>query len=156
HHLRAVFLEELYDSKRFPLICLLDGERFSISVPEWFDLAQVFVNLSFRLSYTLPSIKRNPTNGEFSLLHIRVVVTLIKVAIDNYDPRVLTVHTDDWDKVIEYIRGWVGAVSGLAVVERSQVGKLLMAVNIHPAAAADGMLPERYTYALAVACALRS
>ena len=156
HHLRAVFLEELYDAERFPLICLLDGERFSISVPEGFDLAQVFVNLSFKLSHTQPSIKRNPTNGELSLLHIHDVDTLIKVAIDNYDPRVLTVHTDDWDKVIEYIRGWVGAVSGLAVAERSQVGKLLMAVNIHPAAAADGVLPERYTYALAVACALRS
>jgi hypothetical protein len=156
YHLRAVFLEELYYAERFPLICLLDGERFSISVPEGFDPAQVFVNLSSRLAHTQPSIKRNPTNGELSLLHIYDVNTLIKVAIDSYEPRMLTVHTNDWDKVIEYIRGWVGAVSGLAVAERSQVGKLLMAVNIHPAAAAEEVLPERYTYALAIACALRS
>jgi hypothetical protein len=156
YYLRDVFLEELYYAERFPLICLLDGERFSISVPEGFDPAQVFINLSFKLAHTQPSIKRNPTNGELSLLHIHDVDTLIKVAIDHYEPRVLTVHTDDWDTVMAYIRGWVGAVSGLAVAERSQVGKLLMAVNPHPAAAAEGVLPERYTYALAIACALRS
>ena len=156
HYLRMAFLEELYDAERLPLICLLDGERLSISVPERFDLSQVFANFTSRLAHTQQSVKRNATNGELTLLHIHDVATLIKVAIDSYEPRLLTIHANDWEEVIAYMRGWVGAVRGLAVAERSQVGKLLLAVNLHPATVTEGVLPERYTYALAIACALRS
>jgi hypothetical protein len=46
HYLRMAFLEELYDAERLPLICLLNGERLSISVPEWLDLSPVFANLT--------------------------------------------------------------------------------------------------------------
>ena len=156
HYLRMAFLEKLYDAKRLPLICLLDGERLSISVPEWLDLSQVFANFTSRLAHTQESVKRNATNGELTLLHIHDVATLIKVAIDSYEPRLLTIHANDWEEVIAYMRGWVGAVRGLAVAERSQVGKLLLAVHLHPATVAEEVLPERYTYALAIACALRS
>lgn len=156
HYLRMALHEELFYAERWPLVCLLNGERLSVSVPEWFDLGKVFINLTSRLEHTTPSIKRNATNGELALLHIHDVDILIKVAIDSYEPRVLTVHADDWETVSVYIRGWVGAISGLAVVERRPVGKLLLAVNLHTATAAEGLLPEQYTYALAVACALRS
>lgn len=156
HHLRAVFLDHLYDKERFPLVCLLDGERLSITVPQWFDVAEVFEDLQGKLAFNQPSIKRNHTNGELSLLHIHDVTTLIRVATDDasYEPRVLTVHIDNWETVIDYIRGWVGAVGGLVVRDRSATGKLLLPVAVHDAA--DLELPERYTYALAIACALRS
>lgn len=158
HHLRDVFLQRLYRAERFPLVCLLDGERLSITVPEWFDVAAVFEDLQGKLTFNERDelIKRNHTNGELSLLHIHDVATLIHVATDDasYEPRMLTIHADDWEMVIDYIRGWAGAVGGLVIRDRSQSGKLLLPVTVHDAA--DSELPNRYAYALAIACALRS
>jgi hypothetical protein len=156
HHVRAAFLEQLYDKKRFPLVCLLDGERLSLTVPEWFGVAEVFQGLQHHLASNQPSIKRNHTNGELSLLHIHDVDTLIRIASsdDSYEPRVLTVHANDWDTVIDYVRGWIGAVGGLVMRDRSASGKLLLPVAMHDAT--DAELPERYAYALTIACALRS
>ena len=156
HHLRTAFLEQLYYKERFPLVCLLDGERLSITVPEWFDVAEILQGLQRNLASNLPSIKRNHTNGELSLLHIHDIATFIRVASndDSYEPRVLTVHANDWESVIDYIRGWVGAVGGLVMRDRSASGKLLLPVAMHDAT--DAELPERYAYALTIACALRS
>jgi hypothetical protein len=157
YHLRAVCLEHLDYKERFPLVCLLDGEHLSITVPEWFDVAEVLESLQGQLAFNERDerIKRNHTNGELSLLHIHDVTTLIRVATDDaYEPRVLTVHIDDWDAVIDYIRSWVGAVGGLVIRDQSATGKLLLPVAVHDTA--DLELPERYAYALAIACTLRS
>jgi hypothetical protein len=157
HYLRKAFLERLSYAARFPLVCLLDGERLSITVPEWFDVAGVFADFQGNLAFNERDelIKRNHTNGELSLLHIHDITTLIRVATDDasYESRVLTVHANDWDAVIDYIRGWVGAVGGLVIRDRSATGKLLLPVAVHDTA--DPELPERYAYALAIACALR-
>ena len=155
-HLQQVFLDQLYDEYRFPLVCLLEGQRLWISLQADFDLEAVFKVLEENLSQNFPSIKRNHTNGELNLLHLHDVETLIREATDaaSYGSRFLTIHSKDWDQVITYIRSWAASVSGLVVLEKG-TGKLLLPL------APDTKTQEyfeptgQYRYALAIAAALR-
>jgi hypothetical protein len=156
-HLQQTFLDVLYDNQYFPLVGLLEGERLTVSVPEKFDLAAVFEQLSYRLASNTPNIKRNHTNGELNLLHVHDIDTLIEEATDisSYEPRFLTIHSRDWEDVINYIEKWAGGINGLSLLEPGK-GKLLLPIAPNVSKGQTVVeLAERYQYALAIAAALR-
>ena len=105
HKLQYHFLYDFYAKQIFPLVCLLDGQQFYISVPEKYDFSPVFQALEEEMAFKQPDMKRNPTNGEISLFQVHNAKALIK-AIEKYDrenknnaPKLLVVHVDDWDEV---------------------------------------------------------
>ncbi|RKZ44832.1 MAG: hypothetical protein DRQ41_01815 [Gammaproteobacteria bacterium] len=156
HKLQYHFLYDFYAKQIFPLVCLLDGQQFYISVPEKYDFSPVFQALEEEMAFKQPDMKRNPTNGEISLFQVHNAKALIK-AIEKYDrenknnaPKLLVVHVDDWDEVYRYITAWAGDVGDLSLVDKAEVGKLLLTVTV------ESSPPPEYTHALLVATALRA
>jgi hypothetical protein len=159
HKLQYCFLYEFYANNTFPLICLLEGQQFWISVPQNFDLNPVFEHLADNITFTEPDIKRNATNGEVSLFDIFSAIELIK-AVHKYDresklnaSKLLAVHLNDWDIVQEYIQAWIGQIcledGDVSLVKKAEKGKLLATVT------PETTPPSKYRYALAMATALR-
>jgi len=156
HQLQYRFICDFYSKQIFPLVCLLDGQQFYISVPEDYDLEPVFQALEDEMAFKQPEMKRNPTNGEIALFHVENASDLIK-AVEKYDrenknngPKLLVVHVDDWDEVSNYIKSWAGEVGDLSLVDKADVGKLLLTVTPE-----NSPSPE-YNYALILATALRA
>ncbi|KHD09157.1 hypothetical protein PN36_23355 [Candidatus Thiomargarita nelsonii] len=152
HELQYNFIKDFYSKQIFPLVCLLDGQQFYISVPENYDLTNVFQALEYKIAFKQPEMKRNPTNGEISLFHVHNAEDLKKAAErENNGPKLLVVHVDDWDEVSNYIKSWVGEVGDLSLLDKADVGKLLSTVTPENSSPSD-----EYKYALIVATALRA
>ncbi|MEN8219536.1 MAG: hypothetical protein ABFS56_24935 [Pseudomonadota bacterium] len=156
HKLQYRFIEDFYAKQIFPLVCLLDGQQFHVSVPEDYDLTPVFKELESEIAFKLPEMKRNPTNGEITLFQVHNAEDL-KKAVEKYDrenknngPKLLVVHVDDWDEVSNYIKAWAGEVGDLSLVDKAEVGKLLSTVT------PENSPPPKYSYALILATALRA
>ncbi|RKZ84333.1 MAG: hypothetical protein DRR19_17880 [Candidatus Parabeggiatoa sp. nov. 1] len=160
HSLAQQFLDRLYELKQFPLVCLLNGERFYISLPIESANAlikKVFYDTEQILSGNKPSINRKNTSGEVTLLHIDSAATLIKTLTDTPEVGLLTVEAADWDSVNGYITNWVAAVGELIACDKPTTGKLWLAIKPQrlPGETHED-LPRRYLWALSIATALRA
>jgi len=156
HKLQYHFIDDFYYKQVVPLVCLLDGQHFYISLPENYDLTKVFDALEAEIAFKLAEMKRNPTNGEISLFQVENAADL-KKAVEKYaranknnGPKLLVVHVDDWDYVSDYIIAWAGDVGDLSLVDKAEVGKLLLFVI------PEISQPLEYDYALILATALRA
>lgn len=155
YKLQQVFLDELYQQGWFPLICLLDGERFHVTVPTEFEPTGVLKLLGDDLADRQPSLKRNPTNGELTLLETHSARELLQAVRSSQDPRLLTVHRKDWEFIENYLRSWSGDIGNLNLLPPGEGGKLVLPCA--PRGAGEDAIPsERYGWALAVATALRA
>jgi hypothetical protein len=157
HKLQYHFLYDFYGKQIFPLVCLLEGQRFYISVPEGYDFVPVFQALEYEMAFKQSGMKRNPTNGEMTLFDVHSGEDLVK-AVEGYDrdnqnngPKLLAVHATDWENVHNYVKGWAGEIGDLALFDKPEVGKIWSIVSTESTSP-----PIEYRYALILAVALRA
>jgi hypothetical protein len=160
HRLAQLFLDRLYELKQFPLVFLLNGQRFYISLQAESAKAlieTVLEELQQTLSGNKPSIHRKKASGDVTLLHIDSAATLRETLTDTPEVGLMTVDAADWDTVNDYIKNWVAEVGGLMACDKPTVGKLWLAIKPQRQPGETHIdLPQRYLDALCIACALRA
>ncbi|GEM_PF-1364536 len=104
HQLQHVFLTQFYDHNIFPLVCLLDGHVFQVSVLDGFDLESVFVELTYGISANDPDMKRIHNTGEIILYNVRSPAELQKAVARsiqrNDSDKLLSVKAKDYTEII--------------------------------------------------------
>lgn len=148
--LQTVFLDRFYAQGEFPLLCLLDGQHLSVSVPEGFDLETVFEELERRIGSRQPDLARIPTSGEVPLYNVESAAQLreaVRRALQRNDgDKLLCVKAADYDAVLPYLSTWAREAE-LALAEVGS-GQFLLTVQGENDSA-------EYRYAVTLAVALR-
>jgi hypothetical protein len=158
--LAQLFLTKLYKEQQFPLACLLNGERFYISLQaeSAIEMVESVLNdLQRRLSYSHPCITRKNTSGEVTLSDIHHASTLIEELTKKPHYALMTVDSADWETVNNYIKSWTADVGGLIVCDKPNTGTLWLAIKpLQKAWKIAKNLPLHYLDALCIACVLRA